>query len=69
MIERSGDETGRVDLGDTVGAHAREARFGLEEGQGVGDCFVVAVLDGLAISSGANAHSADTDLTGVKVRS
>ena len=45
VVERGGDQTGGVDLGDAVGAHAGEGRVVFEEGQRFGDGFVVAVLD------------------------
>ena len=64
VVERGGDQPGGVDLGDAVGAHAGEGGVVFEEGDGVGDGVVVAVLDGAGLERGAIAHSADTDLTG-----
>ena len=58
VVERGGDQTGGVDLGDAVGAHAGERRVVFEEGQRFGDGFVVAVLDGCAIASAGPAPTA-----------
>jgi len=45
VIERGRDQTGGVDLGDAVCAHAGKRRVLLQEGDGFGDRLVVAVVN------------------------
>jgi hypothetical protein len=52
VVERRGDQPSGVDLFDAVGAHAGKGRVVFEEGQSVGDGFVVAGFDGFGDVAG-----------------
>ena len=62
VIERCGDQSGGVDLGDTVGAHAGKGRVVFEKLQRFGDGLVVAVLDGARDAGPARSPTAPTPI-------
>ena len=69
MHERGGDQAARLDLADAVAAEPGERRGPLEPGDRVATAASCAASIWRATSAGASAHSADTLLTGEKVRS
>ena len=62
VVERGGDQSGGVDLGDAVGAHAGKGGVVFEKFQSFGDGLVMAVLDGARDRGSARSPTAPTPI-------